>query len=83
MNRNYPAIIISSQGEEWLDKGQMWMYKNNLEALDESIPNGSLVDILTAQGRYLGTGFLSKNNRIFSSVVALMREIASMELKAI
>ena len=64
MNRNYPAIIISSQGEEWLDKGQMWMYKNNLEALDESIPNGSLVDILTAQGRYLGTGFLSKNSHI-------------------
>lgn len=60
MKRNYPSIIITPEGEKWLDKGQMWMYKNNLGSLDDSIENGSLVDIMTTQGRYLGTGFLSK-----------------------
>lgn len=29
MKRNYPSIIITPEGEKWLDKGQMWMYKNN------------------------------------------------------
>lgn len=64
MNRKYPNVIISKEGEKWLDKGQMWMYKNNVESLDSSIENGALIDIITTDGRYLGTGFLSKNSHI-------------------
>ncbi len=64
MKRNYPSIIVTPEGEKWLDKGQMWMYKNNLGSLDDSIENGSLVDIMTTKGRYLGTGFLSKESHI-------------------
>lgn len=64
MKTNYPTIIISPQGEEWLDKGQMWMYKNNIQELDDNIENGSLVQIKTTTGRYLGTGFLSKKSHI-------------------
>ena len=40
------------------------MYRNNVVDLDESIENGSLVDIITTQGRYMGTGFISKNSHI-------------------
>lgn len=64
MNRNYPKIIISKEGESWLDKGQMWMYRNNVETMDEAIENGSLVDIMTTRNRYLGTGFISKDSHI-------------------
>ena len=39
MTRNYPTITISQEGEKWLDKGQMWMYKNNIQALDDKIEN--------------------------------------------
>lgn len=64
MNRNYPKVTICEAGEKWLDNGQMWMYKNNVEKLDESIENGVLVDIVTTDDRYMGTGFLSKNSHI-------------------
>lgn len=64
MNRNYPKITISEEGEKWLDNGQMWMYKNNVVKLDEEIENGALVDIVTTKDRYLGTGFLSRNSHI-------------------
>lgn len=64
MSRNYPKVIISPEGEKWLDKGQMWMYSNNVVDLDETIENGSLVDIVTKYHRYLGTGFLSKESHI-------------------
>lgn len=64
MNRDYPKVTISEAGEKWLDNGQMWMYKNNVEKLDESIENGALVDIVTTDDRYMGTGFLSKNSHI-------------------
>ena len=59
MERNYPEIIISDEGVTWLDKGQMWMYKNNLEQCDPQIKNGELVDIVTNKGRYLGTGHIT------------------------
>ena len=64
MERNYPEIIISNEGVTWLDKGQMWMYKNNLEQCDPNIKNGELVDIVTRDGRYLGTGFISLESHI-------------------
>ena len=43
MNRKYSKIILSEEGEKWLDNGQMWMYKNNLEQCDPQIKNGELV----------------------------------------
>ena len=64
MNRKYSKIILSEEGEKWLDNGQMWMYKNNAVDIDEKIENGSLVDIVTTRGRYMGTGFISKNSHI-------------------
>ena len=60
----YPKVTISEEGEKWLNNGQMWMYRNNVVHLDESIENGALVDIVTTNDRYLGTGFLSKNSHI-------------------
>lgn len=60
----YPKIIISEEGETWLDKGQMWMYQNNVFMIDEGIENGAFVDIMTKQNRYLGTGFYSMKSHI-------------------
>lgn len=74
MKRNYPTITISPEGETWLDKGQMWMYKNNIASLDDSIENGSLIDIITTQGRYLGTGFLSKESHITVRILSKNKE---------
>ena len=64
MIKKHPFIIISQEGEKWLNKGQMWMYRNNLVALDNIIENGALVDIMTTDHKYLGTGFLSKESHI-------------------
>ena len=47
MKRKYPVVIISEEGASWLEKGQMWMYKNNLESIDEDAENGTLVDIIS------------------------------------
>jgi len=64
MNQDYPCITISEEGEKWLKKGQMWMYRNNVVHIDEKIENGSVVKIITTQKEYLGTGFLSKQSHI-------------------
>lgn len=64
MNKPYPTITISEEGEKWLNKGQLWMYKNNIAYLDESIENGAIVKIITTRNEYIGTGFLSKQSHI-------------------
>lgn len=64
MKRNYPKVVISKEGEKWLDKGQMWLYQNNVESVDESAKNGDIVDIVTQDQRYLGTGFYSKCSHV-------------------
>lgn len=73
MSRLYPEIIISDEGASWIDKGQMWMYKNNLQYLDDNIKNGELVDIVTPHKRYLGTGFLSKESHIVVRILSKNR----------
>ncbi|MBF1754206.1 MAG: class I SAM-dependent rRNA methyltransferase, partial [Veillonella sp.] len=64
MKNNYPTITISSEGETWLQKGQMWMYRNNLVQADENIPDGDIVNIISNDGTYYGTGFYSPISHI-------------------
>ncbi len=47
MKRNYPSIIITLRRRKWPNKGRCGCIKNNLGSLDDSIENGSLVDIMT------------------------------------
>lgn len=73
MKRNYPIVIISEEGEKWLDLGQMWMYQNNVEKLDDSVINGDLVDIETTKGRYMGTGYVSLRSHITVRILSKNR----------
>lgn len=66
-------LRISPEGEVFLKKGQMWMYRNNVVDLDESIENGSEVDILTMSDEYLGTGFFSKESHVLVRILTKNR----------
>lgn len=57
-------VVISQDGEKWLEKGQMWMYCNNLVRCSEDIENGAVVDIRNESGTYLGTGLYSKESHV-------------------
>ena len=70
MKNNYPTITISSEGETWLQKGQMWMYRNNLEQADENIPDGAIVNIISNDGTYYGTGFYSLISHITCRILS-------------
>jgi len=59
MDSNYPETVISGIGAQYLDQGQMWMYRNNLVRADEKAEDGGIVRVVTEDGRYLGTGFYS------------------------
>lgn len=74
MRKHIPTITISEEGEKWLRNGQMWMYRNNVIALDETLENGTPIEIITTKGDYLGTGFLSKESHITVRILTKDRE---------
>ena len=63
--RTYPVYKVNKHAEGLLVGGHPWVYKNDiLEAPGTTPENGSLVDVVSPKGAYLGTGFLSLKSKI-------------------
>lgn len=63
--RPYPAYTVTKKAEAGILNGHPWVYAEELTAAPSPAPaNGSLVDVLSGKGRYLGTGFLSEASKI-------------------
>ncbi len=63
-NRPYPSVTLTRKGQRFLESGHVWVYAEEITASDSPIENGSLVDVLSDKGRYLGTGFYSEHSKI-------------------
>lgn len=61
---NNQIVKINDKGAPFLENGQMWMYSNNVDSDISSIENGSVVDIQTNAGKYLGTGYFCSTSHI-------------------
>ena len=74
--RNFPRAVITEKAEAAVKRGHPWVYDTEITSFadkkvkdgifpeDDKTPNGSLVDVISPKGRYLGTGFLSKSSKI-------------------
>lgn len=63
--RPYPAYTVSKKAETAVLAGHPWVYENEIIAAPASPPpNGSVADVLSAKGRYLGSGFVSHASKI-------------------
>lgn len=61
---NYPKAVISDQGLSFLQRGQRWMYRNNLVSIDDDAEDGEPVNIVSEKGVYTATGFYSASSHI-------------------
>jgi len=62
--RIYPRFTITKKGTKWVDGGHPWIYEAEIVDAPSDVTNGSLVDAVSENGKYLGTGFLSLNSKI-------------------
>jgi len=62
--RIYPRFTITKKGTKWVDGGHPWIYETEIVDAPSDVTNGSLVDAVSENGKYLGTGFLSLNSKI-------------------
>ena len=70
--RPYPRLVITKKGTRWTEGGHPWIYEAEVLRTEDAsgvtlplpLENGSLVDVVSESGKYLGTGFLSLQSKI-------------------
>lgn len=62
--RAYPNFTITAKGTRWVEGGHPWIYEAEILNEEGNAENGALVDAVSEKGKYLGTGFLSRNSKI-------------------
>ncbi len=62
--RNFPKCIITPKGTRWVEQGHPWLYEAEVLGMEGACDNGGLVDAVSEKGKYLGTGFLSRQSKI-------------------
>ncbi len=63
-NRDYPSITISKKGEEFIEEGNNWVYGQEVLDYFGDLYNGSIVDVFSNKGKYLGSGFYNDISKI-------------------
>ena len=64
VSRPYPKFILSDKGTRWVEGGHPWVYAAEVRAEEGEVPNGGLADAVGEKGKYLGTGFVSRESKI-------------------
>ena len=62
--RNFPKFIITAKGTRWVEQGHPWIYAAEVVREEGSCENGGLADAVSEKGKYLGTGFVSRESKI-------------------
>ena len=70
MDRNYPKVTVSKKCEKFIKGGHIWVYFDEIKAIDGSYENGDIVDVLTEKGRYLGSGYINDNSTIRVRIIS-------------
>ena len=64
MNREFPLFKVTKKAEYALKKGHPWVYDAEITSISKTPKNGTLVDVISENGTYLGTGLYSEKSKI-------------------
>ncbi|MBE5760153.1 MAG: class I SAM-dependent rRNA methyltransferase [Clostridiales bacterium] len=70
ITRDFICATVTKKAEDQLKNGHPWVYADEITKIDAEPENGSLVDVLSEKGSYLGTGFYSKESKIRIRVIS-------------
>ena len=62
--RNFPKFIITAKGTRWVEQGHPWISEGEVVREEGQCENGCLADAVSEKGKYLGTGFVSRQSKI-------------------
>ena len=64
MERTYPRITVTKKAEKAIRSGHPWVYADEVIYDKDNWPDGEIVDVFTAGGRWLGAGFGNHNSKL-------------------
>jgi len=64
IERKYPSLTVSKKAEGALKWGHPWVYDAEISPVGTQPENGTLVDVISQKGSYLGTGLYSEKSKI-------------------
>ena len=62
--RPYPRITVTPKGERALTGGHPWVYEGEVVSVSGTPEDGSLVDVVSKKGSWLGCGFYNSASKI-------------------
>ncbi len=62
--RSYPRFVVSAKGTRWVESGHPWVWAEEIVSEEGAAENGALADAVSEKGKYLGTGFVSRESKI-------------------
>ena len=72
--RNFIQITITKKGENRARMGHPWVFEGEVLKESEKPENGSLVDVVSEKGKYIGTGFYNDHSKIRVRLIEEVRE---------
>ncbi len=70
IQRPYPSITITSKGEHALTGGHPWVYEGEVTAVSGSPADGSIADVFSVKGRWLGSAFYNSHSKIRARLIS-------------
>ncbi|MGB9665667.1 MAG: class I SAM-dependent rRNA methyltransferase [Ignavibacteria bacterium] len=71
---DYPVLKLKKGHEKRVRAGHLWVYSNEVEKIDNSLPIGCLVDVINSKGEFVGTGFYNPNTLIVVRILTKTKE---------
>lgn len=62
--RPYPKFYLTAKGEKAVKGGHPWVFGEEVTKVEGRYASGDLVDVVSAKGKYLGTGFVNDHSKI-------------------
>lgn len=68
--RNFAKFYITPKGERATKNGHPWVFGEEVTKVEGEYTNGDLVDVVTAKGKYIGTGFVNDISKIRVRIIS-------------
>ena len=68
--RNYAKVTITDKGLKHLETGHPWVFEGEVVSINGDYTNGDLVDVISNNNKYLGTGFINDNSKIRVRIIS-------------
>ncbi|HOW37626.1 MAG TPA: rRNA large subunit methyltransferase I, partial [Bacillota bacterium] len=63
-------LFLKPKEEIRIQRGHPWVYHNEIDRFEGPIQSGELASVFSAQGEFLGKGFLNTASKIFVRIVS-------------